>query len=117
MAQQVDITPASNTLLKIHFHGPVGQSAAHCTNPSDFPNAAPSAALPAGGKAVGVKIAQTSGGPRFAKPELVQLGRNHHIWTARPWGIGCGDLNVPRRSSRLARVLGVNVAPRLSPLI
>ena len=59
---EIDITPASNPSLGIHFHSPNGQSANVATNPTDNP--APSKS----GTQVTAKIAQANGGPRFANP-------------------------------------------------
>jgi hypothetical protein len=67
---QVDITPSSGpTGLNIHFHGPAGHSASEFNNVSDFPNVAPGASAPSGGKAVSTKIQGTQGqAVRFANP-------------------------------------------------
>ena len=60
----VDLTPASNPALGIHFHAPVGTSAAAFNNPSDFSVVVPTAAPTTTGKAVVVNVA----GVRFACP-------------------------------------------------
>jgi hypothetical protein len=66
---QTDLKPSTvGNTTGLHFHSPAGQSAVHVNNPSDFPNAAPNASAPSGGKAVSVKIAQSNGGPRFSNP-------------------------------------------------
>lgn len=62
MAQQIDITPASNPSLGLHVHVPAGQSASAVDNPSDAP--APSKS----GIQVTAKITPSVGGPRFANP-------------------------------------------------
>jgi len=61
---QIDITPATNPNLGIHFHSPAGTSAAAFTNPTDVPANEPTA----GGKPVTATIAPAIGGPRFANP-------------------------------------------------
>ena len=61
---QIDITPASNPTLGIHFHAPAGTSAAAFTNPSDAPAVVPTAAPTTTGKSVVVNVA----GIRFASP-------------------------------------------------
>ncbi len=60
----IDITPASNPALGIHYHCPVGQSAAAFTNPSDAPAAPATAAPTSAAKSVVVNVA----GVRFASP-------------------------------------------------
>jgi hypothetical protein len=63
---QVDITPATNPSLGIHFHGTNGQSANTATNPSDFPSGK---ANSNGAPAVTVKVTGTDRvAVRFANP-------------------------------------------------
>jgi len=62
----IDLTPLPGT--SAHVHVPSGLSSAHANNPSDFPNAAPSASN-SQGKAINTKINSTQGQTvRFANP-------------------------------------------------
>jgi hypothetical protein len=61
---QIDISPATNPSLGIHFHGPAGTSAAAFNNPTD----SPATMATAGGKPVTANIAPALGGPRFSNP-------------------------------------------------
>jgi hypothetical protein len=66
VANQTDITPATNPSPGIHFHGPNGQSATAVNNPSDFPG---SNANSSGAKSVTTKIIGTQGvAVRFSNP-------------------------------------------------
>jgi hypothetical protein len=63
MANQTDLTPASNPALGLHIHVPSGQSASAFNNSSDFP------APPRSGVAITVKVNGTPGSQvRFSNP-------------------------------------------------
>jgi hypothetical protein len=72
MPNQVDITPATNPALGIHFHGPAGQSAnldSDGSNPADYPAVGSRASNNSQGKAVQVTVQGTPGqAVRFSNP-------------------------------------------------
>jgi len=66
---QIDLTPATTPSLGLHVHTPTGSSASVFNHPTDFPNAAFSAALPSAGKPVKASVTGTPGQViRFANP-------------------------------------------------
>lgn len=74
MATQLDISPASNPTLGIHFHAPNGVSAsvisaaAGGSNPTDAPSVLQTASPNSANKTVSVTVAASIAPVRFCNP-------------------------------------------------